>query len=423
MLTMSQVSDNSVGFHHERRSHSQANIRGYCGRDFCRPRIYNFRDSVLYLQKLVIPAGLYTRVSRPSLDIEIKTAERVFFRRPCLSSCIFGLFNVIYNISLHPSSVPRWNASSIVAIILATVSTLVYLIFALITYRSIHSVRSRDAMHRHNSDGEALLPEDEMQRQQLLRLLLHKDGKKVSSEASRSTYRIDLPDTLRRVTTHLSAPQHVYGFDTRPSRSRSAPIEPFQDRAGNRTSPEPPTVHIQEPTLSPSNTIPQVQYMQNTLPASSDYEPNYNHYPQNTHLPANTYQTNADDYPHSTLSPANGYESHSGDLGIEGLVNTHARTPSLPKEKQEQLARQLSARHPAERANYHIVDPPAPQVAPYFAPQSVEELNRLSRESRRAEIELEDRGRDNKRRADVELDGVEFTPRINRVATDGWGKP
>lgn len=356
-------------------------------------------------------------------DVKLEIADRFFFPRPCLSSCIFGLFNIIYNINIQPTSVPRWNASSIVAIILATVSTLIYLTFALITYRSIHAVRSRDAMHRHNTDGEALLPEDEMQRQQLLRLLLHRDGKKVSSEASRSTYRIDLPDTLRRVTTHLSAPQHVYGFDTRSSRSRSAPIEPFQDRAGNQTSPEPPTVHIQAPTLTPTNTFPQVQYTQNTFPASNDYEPNSNQYPQNTFPPTNTYQTNQDDYPHSPLSPANGYESHQNDLGIEGLVNTHSRTPSLPKEKQEQLTRQLSARHPAERASYHIVDPPVPPVASYFTPQSVEELNRLSRESRRAEIELEDRGRDKKRRADAEIDGVEFTPRINRVATDGWGRP
>ena len=378
---------------------------------------------MLRLQKLAIPAGLYIWVDYPSLDVEFPIAHCSFFPSPCLSSCIFGLFNVVYNINVHPSSVSRWNASSIVAMTLATVSTLVYLLFALITYRSIHNVRSRDAMHRHHSDGEALLPEDEMQRQQLLRLLLHKDGKKVSSEASRSTYRIDLPETLRRVTTHLSAPQHVYGFDTRPSRSRSAPMQPFQDRAGNRTSPEPPTVLVQAPTLTPSNTLSEGQYTQNTFPASNDYEPNHNHYPQNPQSPANTYQTNPDDYPHSPLSPANGYESHQGDLGIEGLVNTHARTPSLPKEKREQLTRQLSTRHPAERASYHIVDPPVPQVASYFTPQTVEELNRLSRESRRAEIELEDRGRDRKRRADPELDGVEFTPRINRVATDGWGKP
>lgn len=357
------------------------------------------------------------------LDLEVEIAEHVSFRRPCLSSCIFGLFNAIYNINIHPSSVPRWNASSIIAVTLATVSTLIYLILALITYHSIHNVRSRDAMHRHHSDGEALLPEDEMQRQQLLRLLLHKDGKKVGSEASRSTYRIDLPETLRRVTTHLSAPQHVYGHDTRPSRSRSAPMQPFQECAGNQTSPEPPTVHIQAPTLTPSDTFSPVQYTQNTLPASNDYEPNYSHYSSSSLSPTNNYQTNPDDYPHSPLSPENGYESHQGDLGIEGLVNTHTRTPSLPKEKQEQLTRQLSARHPAERASYHIVDPPVPQVATYFTPQTVEELNRLSRESRRAEIELEDRGRDKKRRADVELDGVEFTPRINRVATDGWGKP
>jgi len=420
---ISQVSDNPVGVYHEDRSHRQANICSYRRRSSCCPWVYNFRDSLLHLQKLAIPAGLYTRVSCPSLQLRVETTDRFRFPRPCLSSCIFGLFNVIYNLSIHRNSVPRWNASSIVAVTLAAASTLIYLIFALITYRSIHTVRSRDAMHRHNSDGEALLPEDEMQRQQLLRLLLHKDGKKVSSEASRSTYRIDLPDTIRRVTTHLSAPQNVYGIDTRPSRSRSAPIEPFQDRAGGQTSPEPPTVHIHEPTLTTNSTYPQVQYTQDTYPASSDYEPNFNHYPQNTFLPAHTYQTNTDDYPQDPHSPADGYASHQSDLGIEGLVNTHPRTPSLPIEKQEQLTRQLSARHPAERASYHIVDPPVPQVASYYTPQSVEELNRLSRESRRMEIELEDRGRDKKRRADVKIDGVEFTPRINRVVTDGWGRP
>ena len=260
-----------------------------------------------------------------------------------------------------------------------------------------------------------------MQRQQLLRLLLHQDGKKMSSEASRSTYRIDLPNVPRRVTTHLLAPQNVYGYDARPGRSRSVPFEPLYDRPVNSISPETPSVHVQAPTLTTSNTYP--QYAQEPLPSADGYESNSNDYPQNPFPPADGYQPSANDYSQDPLPPANGYEPHPNDLGIEGLVNTRSRAPSLPIEKQEQLTRRLSVPHPAERANYHIVDPPVPQVTPHYTPQTVEELNRLSRESRRTEIELEDRGRDKKRRADVKIDDVEFTPRINRVATDGWGKP
>ena len=259
-----------------------------------------------------------------------------------------------------------------------------------------------------------------MQRQQLLRLLLQQDGKKVSSELSRSTYRIDLPDMPGRVTTFLSAPQHVYGHDTRPSRSRSAPIEPFQDRSVNQPSPEPPSVHIQEPTLTSTNTFP--QYAQDTTPPTISYDQNPDDYPHHPFPATSDYQTDPQDYSQDPFPPDNGYEPHPNDLGIEGLINTSSRVLSLPVEKRQQLARQLSSRHPAERADYHIVDPPVPQTTAHYTPQTVEEVNRLSRETRRTEIELEDRWRDKKRRADVEIDGVEFTPRINRVATEGWGE-
>ena len=270
-------------------------------------------------------------------------------------------------------------------------------------------VRSRDAMHRHNTDGESLLPEDEMQRQQLLRLLLQRDGKKVSSELSRSTYRIDLPNEMRRSsTTHLSAPQNVYGRDGHDprenfSRSRSVPNVPLLDPSiypiPHHT--EPPTVQIQEPT-EPTNPI----FPQFTHPPPP--EPSFPQYPE-------------------PLLPSEQYHPHANDLGIEGIVNTHPRKGSFPIEKQEQLTRELSMRHPAERPDYHIVDSPIVQPSSplSFRQQSVEELNRLSRESRRVEIEMEDRGRGRERgkekRAELEVEGVEVTPRIVRVGTDGWG--
>lgn len=278
--------------------------------------------------------------------------------RPCLLSCVFGLFNVAYNLNIYPSTIPHWTAASISALILSTISTLVYLTLALFTFRKIHIVRSRDAMHRHNTDGEALLPEDEMQRQQLLRLLLQGDGKKTSTELGRSTYRIDLPTgPPRRTTTHLSAPQNVYTNDVRPNRSRSAPAEEFRNAPANPLSPPTPSVRVEEPTLTSSNLYFHSPYSQDPSP------------------------------------PAEGYERHPNDLGVEGIVNTRNRSPSFPQEKQEQLTRELSLRHPAERANYQLVDPPVPQLGMQYTPQMVEEVNRLSRESRRVEIELEDRPR------------------------------
>ena len=168
-------------------------------------------------------------------------------------------------------------------------------------------------------------------------------------------------------------------------------MEPFQDRPMNLISPELPSVQVQSPTLATDNSFS--QYSQDPPPPASGYEP-----------------------------ATNDYEVRPNDLGIEGIVNTHSRRPSIPIEKQEQLTRELSLRHPAERADYHIVDPRVPPTAIQYTPQMVEDINRLSRESRRMEIEMDDRGRDKRRRADVEIDGVEFAPRIARVESEEWGK-
>ena len=322
-------------------------------------------------------------------------------RRPCLSSCLFGLLNVIFNLSIRKSTDPHWNTSSIAALSLSAISSLIYAILYLLKFRKVYIVRSRDAMHRHNSDGESLLPEDELQRQQLLRLLLQRDGKKVSSELSRSTYRIDLPTDMRRSATHLSAPQNIYGYEGREVRSKSVPnvlnaplLDPSVYPIAHRV--EPPTVQIQEPTL----------------PADSIFT-------QFTHPPPP--EPVFDQFPQPPLASGQ-YSPHPNDLGIEGIVNTFPRQGTFPVEKQEQLIRELSLRHPAERPGYHIVEPPIVQPTSPFRQQSVEELNRLSRESRRVEIEMEDRGRDHKRRAELDVDGVEVTPRIVRVATDGWDR-
>ncbi|KAL8664229.1 MAG: hypothetical protein Q9202_003179 [Teloschistes flavicans] len=132
---------------------------------------------------------------------------------PALFSCLLGLINVIIILGTSHGTASNWSSASIAAIVIASISSAIYLTLALYTFRRIHVVRNRDAMHRHNSDGESyhLVPEDEMQRQQLLRLLLQRENsKKPSPEAGQSTFHIDLPDSIRRTETHLTTPRNIY---------------------------------------------------------------------------------------------------------------------------------------------------------------------------------------------------------------------
>lgn len=234
-------------------------------------------------------------------------------------------------------------------------------------FRKIYIVRTRDAMHRHHSTDESinLLPEDEMQRQQLLRLLLQREnGKKLSPDLSQSTFRIDLPDSLRRNETHLTAPQNIYGNH---SRGRSVPP------AG--------------PYLSPSTQYTPVQAQENPSLSESPFDP---------------YQS-----PPSESSHTQHYIS-SDFGGPPPLTST-----GYPAEKAEETAHLDGEVHPLEREDmrarpqYHVVE----EV-------ELKRQRSTSRESRRAEIELE-RGVDEGRRA--ELEGVKISPRIQRVETDGWG--
>ncbi|KAL8738427.1 MAG: hypothetical protein Q9181_000798, partial [Wetmoreana brouardii] len=209
---------------------------------------------------------------------------------PCLFSSTLGLFNVIIALSTHDGKQSRWSSSSIAAVVLAAISSAVYLTLTLYTFRNIHIVRARDTMHRHPSDSQSydLLPEDEMQRQQLLRLLLQRENSKKSSEdVSQSTFRIDLPDSIRRMETRLTAPQHTYASresDRRDSRtgftlpplspfsSMSTP-SPYQAVATNEQSPSPPPASAQQQQQqNPPNTTTRIQ---RNASASSSQAPPY----------------------------------------------------------------------------------------------------------------------------------------------------
>ena len=239
-------------------------------------------------------------------------------------------------------------------------------------------VRSRDALRRYPSDVESirLLP-DEAQRQNFQRLLMQPDtGRRVSPEASQSTFRIDLP---RRTTTHLSAPQNIYearsrnhlaAHDHAAYASTSIPVPNSPPKI------VPPQIIDDQNADAPLN--PRLAYMERVHPCGAD----------------------------------GGHE-----LGVPGIVNTR-----YPNEKAEEaygagagLLLVGGERHPLERERpqYHMV-----------TEEEQEERRRsASRESRRAEIEAEGRGSERERgRPRAEIEGVEIVPRIVRVETDGWGR-
>ena len=146
---------------------------------------------------------------------------------------MFGTLNIGIALGLHPATKSQeWTTSSIVALVLALVSATIYAILSILTYHKIHQIRSGDTTRRKRGDSESdftlLRPEDDPQRQQLLRLLQQtKETDKASP--SQSTYRIDIPEdskvshAAKTTPTYLAAPSNIYE-----SRARSMEITPTE---------------------------------------------------------------------------------------------------------------------------------------------------------------------------------------------------
>ncbi|KAI9741730.1 MAG: hypothetical protein M1834_000116 [Cirrosporium novae-zelandiae] len=131
---------------------------------------------------------------------------------PCLGSCALGLINTLISLGIQISQ--PWNALNITALGLSAISTIAYTLASAYTYRRISTVRNLDGHRLRQStsdeDRAVLLPEDELQRQQLLRLLLKRDSDRAPSpEVNKNTFRIDLPtpsSSYSRVQGYLAAP-------------------------------------------------------------------------------------------------------------------------------------------------------------------------------------------------------------------------
>ena len=268
-------------------------------------------------------------------------------------------------------------------------------------------IRARDVMYRHRSDSESyrLLPEDEMQRQQLLRLLQQRendsssiDQKPSSAEASQSTFRIDLPDSLRRMETRLTAPRHVY------ERRNNERNNNISERSFSFSSMSPFSSSTRRARQSPYESIPEDQ--------TRDGPPQLPHLP-----PMATEQLIPErNFSQSTQTTVPPYTPGEVEAPIEKrgeIADLTGEVHPLERElhQQQQLERERA------RPQYRVIDAPPNErllsPSPKKKGPGANRQRSTSRESRRAEIELE---REGGRRA--ELEGVRVSPRIMRVESE-----
>ncbi len=313
---------------------------------------------------------------------------------PCLTSCLLGLFNVLYNLGIREH--PEQTSPAVVAIAISAASTVVYGVAALWTFRNIYMVKARDRMHRHHPDASTdILSETEQQRQQLSHLLLQREcARHGSTDTNQATFRIGLPQSSDRPSSRstLDTLRHL----PRVARNAYERTNSMYGRQDYTEALAPPMDSVAEEAPSDPRIAP--------LPATAFVPP----------------------------------QSNYNDTYIPGIVNTRSYTPqeaspvaSLPKLQENGYPLEkpppLNEQHPLQRAEnrYHIVEDHQPTIellmARHEQSMSASRASTQSREIRRMEIELADRGkhRDKGLRRE-DLDGIEIAPSIKRVGTDGW---
>ena len=334
---------------------------------------------------------------------------------PCLFSSVLGLLNVVYQLSTVPfpsTDHNKYTTASILALILSTISSLTYLLITLYTAHLINHVRSRDSTNRsRRSDSESIhhLPEDELQRQQLLRLLMSREpsNKKPSLDTSQSTFRIDIPETLKfgsgnrdrsnNNTTNnkpenanlLAAPQNMYEGA---GRSRSVGSTPSTQRSQV-------TRGLGVGVIHDAPVDPRLQALERARERSREAQ-------RRAAV--------------RTSPPAPGLISTPQVVSPAGMT---AGQEWVPVDlKRENLMIPLGERHPLEREEYlHNL-----AIADRQVEEDMRGQEETSRERRREEIEMSsgsanggasgDRGRS---RQELEAGILQ---RIERVETDGWGR-
>ncbi|KAG8528860.1 uncharacterized protein KY384_006549 [Bacidia gigantensis] len=187
---------------------------------------------------------------------------------PHLTGSIVGLLGTISEVGIYPDDIVGGN--TIAAYVLSTLSILFYALASLLTYRKIYFVRRRDAMHKDTSSSRIFtMPETEMQRQQLLRLLLSQSSPQNTPSPAKgpeATYKIHWPgissSTARGSRRNTMSSLRNLHFSRNP-RSRTSvhqlPASPgfamsqqYQHQHHPSADRALPEVIVEEPTLSSS---------------------------------------------------------------------------------------------------------------------------------------------------------------------------
>lgn len=347
---------------------------------------------------------------------------------PCLCSGALGLINVIYTISIQKSV--SWDLHLLLALALSVISLIAYGAAALLTFRKIYIVRMRDGMHRHQAPASAskFLPETELQRQQLLRLLLQQQEQPKANVSpqlgSEQTYKLDWPENQERNArrgTWNTMPGNPFSRSRRSSYNHAAngggaaagsayPIlggagETHQAPSGYAMGAADrgvPDIIVEEATLQDS-VVPPLDHILYATPM--------------------TRQEAEDEQ--------DGEEEDLAD--ISGIVNTpysqvtgamtqplpHLEPNGYPAEKPAVYNIPPNRRPDRPLNNYTVVD--TADMARGSGHASNHDRN-PDRESRRMEIELADRGQDGTGKSWQELGDVEVVGSIRRVETEGWGR-
>jgi len=304
---------------------------------------------------------------------------------------------------------------------------------ALLTFRKIYIVRKRDGKHRQQAPASTskFLPETELQRQQLLRLLLQQQetpkGNMSPEGGNEQTYKLDWPANQDCNSHRVNTNSMRANPFTRHSRGslynrsvngaggvgtpynpavnggagagalHSFPVGGGETRAISQTLAENmmvgadrgvPDIIVEEPT-SPGTVVSPLESVVYTPPMAQ----------------------------------------REDDLAdISGIVNTRSPryTQVAPVDSTSRPPLQDNG-YPAEKpVVYAIPQEHLPQrpLNGYTVVDATEALHASNhdRHSRRTEIELAGRGRDSTGRSRQELEEVEVVGSIRRVETDGWAR-
>ena len=157
---------------------------------------------------------------------------------PNLFSSILGLINLICDLGIYDFLGVTTNV--ITSLVLAMLSILCWTFCSLLVFRKIHLVRKRDGVHRGGTSSAKTftMPETELQRQQLLRLLLSQEDNRNADSPDKgpeATYKIQWPGSSTTAHTRrntMSTIRNNMPFNRFNSR-RSSPHNHYRSHSGN----------------------------------------------------------------------------------------------------------------------------------------------------------------------------------------------